>query len=287
MNFDLFEQAPGTLIAEGDLDKMRVSQGSPVNYQLVLGDQVVDMNPLIGQSIRLEYSGSIHCTYCGVATSKSYGQGYCYEHFMKLAQCDSCMMSPEKCHFDQGTCREPEWAEVTCMQSHYVYLANASGIKVGITRGNQIPTRWIDQGATQAMVIARVTSRRLAGLLEVIFKQKVSDKTNWRAMLKGSAEVLDLAQERDTLFEACRSELDALIKEQGLIAVQLIRHAEVHQFDYPVERYPEKVSSVNLEKQSVLEGKLVGIKGQYWILDTGVINIRRHTGYQVSLSSQA
>ncbi|MHA7878168.1 MAG: DUF2797 domain-containing protein [Saccharospirillum sp.] len=283
MNLDLFEQAQGQLVAEGCLDKMRVTQADPVGYQLVLDDQAVDINPFIGQAVRLEYTGEIHCTYCGVATSKSYGQGYCYEHFMKLAQCDSCMMNPERCHFDQGTCREPEWGEATCMQSHYVYLANASGLKVGITRGNQIPTRWIDQGASQAMVIARVSSRRLAGLLEVIFKQKVADKTNWRIMLKGAAESLDLAAERDALFSACRTELDELIQQYGVIAVQLITHADVHAFHYPVERYPDKISSVNLDKQPVLEGTLLGIKGQYWILDSGVINIRRHTGYQVRL----
>jgi hypothetical protein len=133
------------------------------------------------------------------------------------------------------------------------------------------------------MIIARVTSRKLAGLLEVVFKQHVADKTNWRAMLKGTADPLDLPALRDQLVAQCRPELDALIAEFGLQAIQLIQHADVRSLDYPVERYPEKVTSMTLDKQPVIEGTLLGIKGQYWILDTGVINIRRHTGYQVVL----
>lgn len=285
MNLDLFSEAGGaaTESARGGLEKMLSDATSPVHYRLRLGGQEIDMNARIGGPIRLEYLGDIRCVYCDRVTNKSFGQGYCYEHFTTLAQCDSCMMSPEKCHFDQGTCREPEWGEATCMQSHYVYLANASGIKVGITRGGQVPTRWVDQGATQAMIIARVSSRKLAGLLEVVFKQHVADKTNWRTMLKGTSAALDLPALRDRLLAECRPELDALIADYGLQAIQLIHHAEVRSLEYPVNQYPEKVSSLTLDKQPVVEGTLLGIKGQYLILDTGVINIRRHTGYQVVL----
>lgn len=284
MNFDLFASQSRPEFARGTLEKMTVEPDSPVRYTLTLGGQCIDLNARIGQPVRLEYTGRICCVYCAKETRKSFGQGYCYEHFMSLAQCDSCMMSPEKCHFDQGTCREPEWAEVTCMQSHYVYLANASGIKVGITRGGQIPTRWIDQGATQAVVIARVSSRNLAGLLEVVFKQHVADKTNWRTMLKGVAETLNLHEIRASLFQQCQRELDDLVRQHGIQAVQLLEHGDVHTLDYPVEQFPEKVSSFNFDKQAVVEGTLLGIKGQYWILDTGVINIRRHTGYEVVFS---
>lgn len=285
MNLDLFSEAGGAAAesARGGLEKMLSDATSPVHYRLRLGGQEIDMNARIGGPIRLEYLGDIRCVYCDRVTNKSFGQGYCYEHFTTLAQCDSCMMSPEKCHFDQGTCREPEWGEATCMQSHYVYLANASGIKVGITRGGQVPTRWVDQGATQAMIIARVSSRKLAGLLEVVFKQHVADKTNWRTMLKGTSAALDLPALRDRLLAECRPELDALIADYGLQAIQLIHHGEVRSLEYPVNQYPEKVSSLTLDKQPVVEGTLLGIKGQYLILDTGVINIRRHTGYQVVL----
>lgn len=255
--------------------------GKAVSYQLPVGDERVPLADKIGKSIRIEYTGNIYCVYCGEKTNKSFGQGYCYKHFMALAQTDSCIMSPEKCHYDQGTCREPVWGETNCMQTHYVYLANASGLKVGITRGGQIPTRWIDQGASQAIAIARVTSRQLAGLMEVIFKTHVADKTNWRTMLKSPAERLDMPAERDRLLEVAAVELQALVDQHGIAAVQILTHGDVFEFDFPVEKYPEKVSSFNLDKDPIAEGKLQGIKGQYLILDTGVINIRRYGGYEV------
>lgn len=258
--------------------------GAPVRYELPLGDTLIDMNQYIGKHLKLTYEGEIHCLYCGELTNKSFGQGYCYKHFSTLAQNDSCIMSPELCHYHQGTCREAEWGERNCMQSHYVYLSNASGIKVGITRGGQIPTRWIDQGATQAITIARVTSRQLAGFLEVIFKKHVADKTNWRTMLKGTAAELDMAAERDKLFEQAKPELDELIAKHGIAAVQLLTHGDPFTFEFPVQSYPEKVTSFNFDKTPVVEGVLQGIKGQYLIFDTGVINIRRFGGYKVSIS---
>ncbi|EAR10529.1 DUF2797 domain-containing protein [Reinekea blandensis] len=257
-----------------------------VQYRLPVGESRLVLNDLIGQTLRLEHSGQIYCLHCGEPTNKSFGQGYCYKHFMSLAQNDSCIMSPEKCHYDAGTCREPAWGERNCMQTHYVYLSNASSLKVGITRGGQIPTRWIDQGAIQALAIARVTTRQLAGFLEVAFKNHVADKTNWRTMLKGSAETLDMPAERDRLFEQARAELDPLIEQYGLSAIQLLTHGAVFEFEYPVERYPEKVSSFNFDKTPVVEGTLVGIKGQYLIFDTGVINIRRFGGYEVTVTTR-
>ncbi|MDN3649889.1 DUF2797 domain-containing protein [Reinekea marina] len=286
MTMDMFASHQGSdAIASGLLRKMPVrwSESLPVQYTLLVGENKVPLNEKIGQKIRLEHTGEIRCLHCNEVTKKSFGQGYCYKHFMALAQNDACIMSPEKCHYDQGTCREPEWGERNCMQSHYVYLSNASGLKVGITRGGQIPTRWIDQGATQAMVIARVSTRLLAGLVEVIFKQHVADKTNWRTMLKGTAETLDLAQERDRLVELARPQLDELIAEHGIISVQLLGHGDPFNFEFPVQQYPEKVTSFNFDKDPNVEGTLLGIKGQYLILDTGVINIRRFGGYQVNL----
>jgi len=281
---DLFAETTDQLLGEGVLDKMRarVNGSEPVTYALDLTDSHVDLNPYIGKSLKLVFDGTIRCGHCGAVTPKSY-QGLCYEHFMTLAQADNCMMSPEKCHLDQGTCREPEWAERVCQQPHYVYLANSSGIKVGITRIGQIPVRWLDQGATQGLVIARVSSRRLSGLVEVIFKQQVADKTNWRAMLKQSADVEDMAARRDALFAQCAEPLQALIAEYGRQHVQLIRQGDVFDFEYPVQEYPEKVSSLSFDKQPEIGGVLLGIKGQYLIFDKGVVNIRRHSGYQVQL----
>ncbi|MFC3853106.1 DUF2797 domain-containing protein [Salinispirillum marinum] len=270
----------------GVLDKMpiAVTDDGP-QYTLILGEQRIAMNEFIGQRIRLEHSGRIFCQHCGVQTKKSW-QGFCYDHFMSLAQADGCIMSPEKCHFEQGTCREPEWGERNCFQTHYVYLANTGQVKVGITRGTQVPTRWLDQGAHQALPIARVRSRYLAGLLEVLFKQHVSDKTHWRTMLKSTDEDIDLAATRDQLFAECTSELQDLQSQYGLQAVQLIQHADIYTVIYPLKDMPEKFSSFNFDKETVVEGTLLGMKGQYLILDTGVINIRRFTGYEASFNVQ-
>jgi len=269
---------------QGHLKKMAISvENESAQYQIRLDDQLIPLNEKLGQPITIEYLGEIHCQACGRACKKSFSQGYCYPCFSRLAQCDTCIMSPEKCHYDKGTCREPKWGEEFCMQDHIVYLANSSGIKVGITRHSQIPTRWLDQGAMQALPIARVETRQLSGLLEVIFKQHVADKTNWRTLLKQDAESLDLAQKRDELFELCHEEIEELQSHYGLQAVQLIYDGEQQNFKYPVEQYPTKVSSFNLDKNPIAQGTLMGVKGQYLILDTGVINLRKYTSYLVSI----
>lgn len=272
------------LITQGPLQKMPAEIAAEVKYRLQLGDQSVDLNSYVGQPIRLVYQGQIHCTHCGRKTNKSFAQGYCYPCFKKLPQCDLCIMSPEKCHFDQGTCRDPAWGEQFCFQSHYVYLANSSGIKVGITRGTQVPTRWIDQGAIQALPILRVDTRFQSGMVERVFGEHIKDRTNWRAMLKGQVDPLNLVAERDRLFELCRSELTELENRFGLQALQRLPDAEVLELNYPVLNYPAKVTSLNFDKNPVVEGVLQGIKGQYLILDTGVINLRKFTAYEVQFS---
>jgi hypothetical protein len=201
----------------------------------------------------------------------------------KLAQCDVCIMAPEKCHYDAGTCREPSWGEQFCMTDHVVYLANSSGIKVGITRATQLPTRWLDQGASQALPIMRVATRQQSGLVEDVLRSQVPDRTNWRALLKGDAEVLDLPAIREQVFEACADGLRELQGRFGLQAIQPLPDAEVVQMNYPVEAYPKKIVSFNLDKDPVAEGTLLGIKGQYLIFDTGVINIRKYTAYQLAV----
>ena len=272
-------------LTTGHLSKMQVelpdTSSDPVKYSLALDESRVHLNPLMGQSLQINYGGTIHCTNCGRASKKSFSQGHCYPCFKKLASCDICIMSPEKCHFDKGTCREPEWAEQFCMTDHFVYLANSSGVKVGITRGNQIPTRWIDQGATQALPIMRVATRYQSGLVEDALRQHVADRTNWRAMLKGNADGVDLAAIRDQLFEQCAQQLDELVERFGLQAIQQIDGVETVEIEYPVIEFPVKVTSFNLDKNPLVEGTLMGIKGQYLILDTGVINIRKYTAYQV------
>ncbi|MDH0649627.1 DUF2797 domain-containing protein [Pseudomonas sp. GD03858] len=271
-------------LARGSLSKMAVRLDAPVvQYSFRLDQAEVPVNPLIGQSIRLEYLGAIHCSHCGKRTKTSFSQGYCYPCMTKLAQCDVCIMAPEKCHYDAGTCREPSWGEQFCMTDHVVYLANSSGIKVGITRATQLPTRWLDQGASQALPIMRVATRQQSGLVEDVLRSQVPDRTNWRALLKGDAEVLDLPAIREQIFDACAEGIRGLQERFGLQAIQPLPDAEVVQMKYPVEAYPKKIVSFNLDKDPVVEGTLLGIKGQYLIFDTGVINIRKYTAYQLAV----
>lgn len=269
----------------GQVKKLEARFDSPVSYLLPLGAETVALNPLLDQEVTLRYTGKITCINCGRNSNKSFNQGYCYPCFQKLAQCDSCVISPERCHYDAGTCREPVWADHFCMQDHIVYFANSSGLKVGVTRASQVPFRWLDQGATQALAVIRVRTRQQAGFCEVMFKQHVTDRTNWRSMLSGEQQILELATERDRLLQECKAELQDLQDKFGIHAISVLTGVEPLTITYPVLRYPEKIASLDLDKQNEISGRLLGIKGQYLILDTGVINIRKYTGYELELTA--
>ena len=273
------------LLGQGALRKMSARLDSPVSYAFCLDDQEVPVNPLIGQRLSIEFLGAIHCSHCGRKTKKSFSQGYCYPCFTKLPQCDSCIMSPERCHYAAGTCRDPAWGEQFCMTDHIVYLANSSGVKVGITRASQVPTRWIDQGASQALPIMRVATRQQSGLVEDLLRAQVTDRTNWRAMLKGEAETLDLPAIRDQLFATFAEGIEQLQQRFGLQSLQMLSDTQSVDIRYPVTCYPSKVVSHDLHKTPLVEGTLLGIKGQYLLLDTGVINLRKYTAYQVAISA--
>jgi len=264
----------------GHIKKMRSELGSPIQYFLPLDDDEVPLNKLIGKKITLEFSGEIHCSNCGKKTNKSYSQGYCFVCMRSLPQCDMCIMKPETCHFHLGTCRDAEWGEKNCFKDHTVYLANTSGVKVGITRDT--PTRWVDQGATQALPIFRVKNRLLSGLIETEFKQHIADKTDWRKMLKGNADTIDLAERRDELFETTKKAVAAIIKKHGDDAVEALDQDSIL-LDFPVEAFPEKVKSLNFDKTPVISGTLQGIKGQYLNLASVVLNILKFTSYLISL----
>ena len=266
----------------GVIRKMHTSHKDVVGYRLPIGEELVDLNPLIGQDIELNFSGLIFCINCGRKIKKSFNQGYCYPCFRSLAECDQCIMRPELCHFDQGTCRDEAWGLANCMQPHFVYLANSSGLKVGITRHTQIPTRWMDQGASQAMPLLKVNSRLISGLVEVMFKSHISDRTDWRKMLKGDPPDVDLTQRGEQLIQLVIEDIKQApkINENDY---EIIESAQVYNFEYPVEHYPEKVKAHNFDKTAQVQGRLDGIKGQYLILDTGVLNIRKFGGYEVSL----
>ena len=269
----------------GQLTKMAVTlpADNRAQYAMRLGEEKMPMNDLLGQSLTLRYQGEIHCLNCQRLTKKSFSGGFCFPCSQRLAQCDMCFLKPELCHFDQGTCREPDWGQAVCMQDHIVYLANSSGLKVGITRINQVPTRWVDQGATQALPIFRVRSRYQSGLVEVMFKNHVSDRTDWRKMLKGEADPIDLAAERDRLLNECESEIQALQQRFDDNSIAILPGEQEQQIIYPVTEYPVKVSSLNFDKTPEVSGVLKGIKGQYLIFDKGVMNMRKFSGYEVEM----
>ena len=259
-----------------------------VEYKFILDRSEINLPFRLGEEIEIEATGNIHCVSCGVKTPKSYSQGHCFKCFKTKAACDMCIMKPETCHYHLGTCREDSFAHEVCFQPHIVYLANSSALKVGITRLGQMPTRWLDQGATQALPIMQVGSRRLSGQLEIMFGSQVADKTDWRKLLKGEAEPLNLIEIRERLIEEFAPKIQSIRDEfsQNLEfneTIELLENELPREFVYPVDQYPEKIKSHNLDKTPIIRGKLHGIKGQYLILDTGVINIRKYTGYEIKI----
>ncbi|MDO6745876.1 DUF2797 domain-containing protein [Gilvimarinus sp. 1_MG-2023] len=273
----------------GGLKKMAVSlnnSNAQVSYALHCGQHTVNANELIGRTLTITYAGSIHCLHCNRKTRKSFSQGYCYPCFQSLAQCDSCIVSPEKCHYHMGTCRDPAWGDDFCMNDHIVYLANSSAPKIGITRATQIPTRWVDQGAAQALPILKTSSRRIAGLVEVIYKPHISDRTQWQRMLKATPEDIDLHQLALELQAKVAPEIKTIQNEFGTDCMTdlVSNDTKSTRIHYPVNSHPVKVKSVNLDKTPVFTGELTGIKGQYLIFGDQVLNVRKFGGYHVDIS---
>ncbi|WP_412760453.1 DUF2797 domain-containing protein [Photobacterium carnosum] len=265
---------------QGTLSKMKSSLGDVVDYYLPVGDQQLHLNPFIGKQLTLIHTGNIFCCSCGKKTKKSYSQGHCFPCMKKLASCDICILKPETCHYAKGTCREPQWGEDNCMVPHYVYLSNTSALKVGITRHTQLPTRWIDQGATQALAVLKVKTRQISGLVEVAIAEMVADKTNWRTMLKGNNADIDLQQQAQLLLPEVKQKLAEITAEFGEDAIEYLDN-DIVDIHYPVDHFPTKIASHNFDKEPVVSGILEGIKGQYLLFDTGVINIRKFSSYEI------
>lgn len=261
---------------EGNLLKMKTELGEKVQYQLPVGNELVFMNELIGHTLRLEYLSQINCLSCGVVTNKSFGQGYCYKCFISVPETSECVLRPELCEAHLGKSRDMAWSERYCLTDHYVYLAVSSGLKVGVTRATQVPTRWIDQGAWKAIKLAMTPNRNLAGQIEVELKNYFSDKTSWQKMLKNELdESADLEEAKQNAWEYLGPELQEYIIDDD----------EITEIQYPVLSYPVKVKSIGFDKVETIEGKLTGIKGQYLIFDNlNVINIRKHNGYRIKLT---
>ena len=268
----------------GILRKMRTEPGEPVAYFLkdaaVGGIPAADfaLTPHVGSRVELRFLGEIRCTLCGRATKSTFGDGYCYPCSQSRPEADICIVKPELCHHGQPDhpCRDESFAQSQCFQPHVLYVSLTSGAKVGITRRANLPSRWLDQGAVAAVPLAVLPDRRAVGTIEKRLSDTgYADKTHWTRMLKGDPPA---------------GELDDFARQvAGTLAgwgVALLPDAERRavRFRYPVRQWPQKVTSFNLDKAPVVAGLLLGIKGQYLILDGGVINLRKHSGYRVEVS---
>jgi hypothetical protein len=269
----------------GTLRKMRVKAAVPVEYSFTDGwweteNRTADhpVNGHLGREMVIRFTGEINCTACGRNTRKAFGPGYCYPCSMSRAEADICIVRPEKCHHGQADypCRDEAFAQSQCFQPHILYCSLTSGVKVGITRQPNVPSRWIDQGAVAAIPVARMVDRRTVGLVEKrLSDEGFADRTHWTSMLKGDPEEVDLGQAADRVV--------AKLAEWGVKGVLPAAERVEHRFEYPVLAWPHKVKSFNLDKEPEAGGVLQGIKGQYLMFDGGVINLRKYTGYQVEV----
>lgn len=266
----------------GTLRKMVTSLRECVQYQIPIGESFFQVSERVGSCLEIRYTGNINCIACRREITKTFNQGYCYPCYRSLAECDLCILRPETCHYHLGTCRDAGWADGHCMQDHVVYLANTSGIKVGITRSEQIPNRWIDQGARQAIAMFRVKSRFHSGLIEAAIGKQLSDRTDWRKMLRGHPPEVDMQKLRTSVYREFKFKLENLGCIHNDFEWEYLQDDPIL-IDYPVKVFPEKVAALNLDKQSKICGQLTGIKGQYLIMDCGVINIRKFSGYEVEV----
>ncbi|MBQ4818636.1 DUF2797 domain-containing protein [Aquimarina sp. MMG016] len=259
---------------QGVLTKMQTEIGEPIQYYLVFESDFIQVNQLLDKTLNISFVG-YQCLACG-ENKKIYRQGYCYDDFYNRPEVGDWVMRPElsTAHLNVED-RDLEFEKKVQLQPHIVYLANSSNIKVGVTRKSQVPTRWIDQGAHEAIEIVEVPNRYLAGITEVALKDHIADKTNWRKMLTNQVIDEDLLTCRDRLKEFIPAEV-----QEYYIANN--KETELH---FPVLRYPEKLKSLNLEKTPEYSGVLKGIKGQYLIFeDNTVFNVRNNEGYVVKLT---
>lgn len=257
------------------IKKMRTSLNEVVQYYLTINNHEIFMNDLIGSTINIKWRGKVICQ-CGREMKKFYRSGFCYTCFWESPQASQSIFKPELCtaHLNIEE-RDLEWEKNFQIAPHYVYLANSSGIKVGITRKTQGVTRWMDQGASQAIILAEVPNRRFSGDIEVAIKQYVADKTNWRKMLSGEPATVDLLKIKEELSSHIPNDLKKYLSEDNSIT----------QMKYPVSKYPQKTKSLKLEKSEQISAVLKGIKGQYLIFDNNeVFNVRAHEGFVVDFS---
>ena len=262
------------MIYEGVLTKMQTEFSNPIQYYLVFENSFLSVNQLLHKSIQIDFTG-YQCLNCG-KKKKIFRQGFCYDCFMSSPAAGDWIMKPElsTAHLDMED-RDLEYEKRVQLQPHIVYLALSSEVKVGVTRKTQVPTRWIDQGAVQALPIVEVPNRYLAGITEVALKNHFADKTNWQKMLKNEVPKVDLLQEKQALEKFLPEEVKPYF---------FMEKNDLYEIHYPVVQYPTKVTSLNLDKTPSFSGKLTGVKGQYLLFEDGtVFNVRTYEGYVVNI----
>jgi hypothetical protein len=262
------------MLYKGVLRKMQTEFSQPIQYYLIFEKDFLNMNQLLGKTITIQFI-EYQCLNCNL-NKEIYRQGFCKSCFFEIPQAADWIMRPElsTAHLNKED-RDLDYEKRAQLQPHIVYLANSSNVKVGVTRKNQVPTRWIDQGAHEALEIVEVPNRYLAGITEVALKEHVADKTNWRKMLKN-----DIIDERLTDW---KQKLKNYIPKE-VLNYFIENNKETH-IIFPVLKYPEKPKSLNLKKENSFTGKLSGIKGQYLIFkDNTVFNVRANEGLVVSIT---
>ena len=263
------------MMYQGVLTKMQTEFSNPIQYYLVFENSFLNLNQILDKTLEITFEG-YQCLECH-KKKKIFRQGFCYDCFMSSASAGDWIMKPEliTAHLDIED-RDLDYEKRVQLQPHIVYLALSSEVKVGVTRKTQVPTRWIDQGAVEAIPIVEVPNRYLAGITEVALKNHYADKTNWQKMLKNEYNPVDLVAERLKLEYLIPKEV-----QEYFYSTQ----AHLYELQFPVLSYPSKVTSLNLDKTPNFTGKLKGVKGQYLLFEDGtVFNIRTFEGYVVTIN---
>ena len=258
----------------GSISKLTCEFKNPILYKFNIGNQSFDLNNYIGKNIKIKFLDKINCIECGNKIKKTFMQGFCYPCFIKSPKTSECIFKPHLCRAHLGESKDMEWSKKYCLSDQYVYLSITSNLKVGVTRYTQIPNRWIDQGAHHAIKLAKVPNRYLAGMIEIELSKYISDRTQWRKMLQGNYEQIDLINKKKELAKLLSSEYQKYI----------ITDNTIQNLFYPQLNQLEKIKSINIEKTPLIDGEITGIKGQYIIIDNlYVLNVRKYTGYSFEI----
>ena len=260
---------------QGQISKMITKLNNPIDYFLPIGQDKIKLNNYLGKKLKLKFNDEIRCISCNSLIKKTYMQGYCYLCFITSPKTEECVFKPHLCQAHLGKARDMSYAKDNCLVPTFVYLSLTSNLKVGVTRHNHIPSRWIDQGAHYAIKFAKTPNRYLAGLIELEISKQISDRTQWRKMILGDYEKIDLISQKKSLKKSLPENLTRYFLDDE----------QIIELKYPQIKNLEKIKSFNVEKLKIIENELIGLKGQYLLFrDNYVLNVRKYTGYNFTVS---